>query len=179
MINLLPEQYKKELNRDYQFRRLAVILLFGFLLTLCVAVLLAPSYVLSLYRLQGVSTKAVTLQTSQGGTSDAELKRKIADAKALLETLRPEAYTTPSRIIDLLVKDKTADNIITDISYARSGSSVSVIVRGLAKTRKGLVAFVDQLNHESAIDKVDIPISHFAKDTDIGFMFTITAAKQR
>lgn len=173
MINLLPENEKKNLDREYTFRLAAVSLGAVIGLSIIAIIVLLPVYVLAVYK--GKVATIVDAPKNQEATQAQEaFKKQIDDAKILMRVLRPEeAGTLPSMVIEVLSKHKTSQNTVSDVSYRRDANGTTVVVRGVARTRDSLSRFTDALTQEPLIANVDVPVSNFAKDANIVYTFTI------
>jgi len=173
MINLLPDIEKKLVLKEYRFRLGIVILLFVLLLTTLMGILLVPSFVLSLYRKDAASKRA-----------EANIKPQTEEIKKLLDELRaievnmtmlaPATTTTPTNILSVIIKNRTAENTVTDMTYTlNEKKEVMVAVRGVARNRNSLLSFTTALEREPLITKIDVPVSNFAKNTNINYAFTV------
>jgi len=174
MINLLPENEKQTLGREYKYRHAVVALSATLVLIVVALVVMMPAFVLALYKSSAVSTEAVVVDPAIAQTQ-AEFKKQLDDAKLLINVLRPQGTSTvPSKIIVLLAKHKTSENTITSIAYDAKETGTVVDVKGIAKSRESLSAFSDALRKEQGIADVNVPVSNFAKDVNIPYSFTVT-----
>jgi hypothetical protein len=173
MINILPENEKKNIDREYQFRKIAVILFAVLGLIIIAIVALLPSYILAIYKSK---TAMLPIGVQDAVEKQVQFKRQLDDAKVLIRVLKPETNSqVPSEVIQLLAKHKTESITINDISIEKKkGAELGVIVKGVAQTRDSLSRFTDALMKETTIAKVDVPVSNFAKDSNIAYSFTIT-----
>ncbi len=79
-----------------------------------------------------------------------------------------------TNIIDIINKNKTSRIILTSISYSKLTAEVPIIgVVGIARNRQSLVSFTQELERDEHIVSVDLPVSSFAKETDIPFSLNI------
>ena len=174
MINLLPENEKKEISREYRFRRLALVLISMICLSVSAAVFLLPSFILSWYKAQGDGYA----DSGANAKPDAEASSLLArseTAKQLSAILKPEDYALPSSFIDTLIRNKTSQNKINSISYSRDQTgAINVSVNGVSDSRQALVSFTNRLGKEPGIGKINIPVSNFTKDADISFSFSLS-----
>jgi len=184
MINLLPDSDKKNNDQEYRLRRMALVVFLLIVVVLSSMAFMTPSYVLSRYRASGEKDGLANQTSESQGGNEKDLEFQINTAKNLTTLLKPDVYTKPSEIINFIAKDKTENNTISAINYNRvlnakaSSTVVSVGVSGLAKTRQSLVAFTEALGRETGIEKVDVPVSNFAKDSNINFTFTIVTSEK-
>ncbi len=171
MINLLPENNKKELDREYTYRHAVVALWSALALIVVALVVMVPAYILTLYK--GM-VETSTVPTDEIAKNEADFKKQLEETKLLINVLKPKTgITLPSNVITLLDKHKTTKNTITSLTYVVSDAGTLVDVRGIAKTRESLSVFTDALRKEGIITKVDVPVSNFAKDTNIAYTFSI------
>lgn len=177
MINLLPDIDKKAIEHEYKLRRRAVILTAGIMLSVATIIFMTPSYVLSLYKGKSTNTE-VAKAAAIDQAEELKSKAEITTSKALIKVLQPQVQgILPTTVISYLVKNKTAQNTITDFAYTRSADTgtISIIVHGVAKTRQNLSKFLEAMRHEQGITSADVPVSDFAKDTNIAYTMTITS----
>jgi Tfp pilus assembly protein PilN len=179
MINLLPDNEKKNVNDQYRLRRLVLWLLGVLAIFIMIIVLMVPLYIIARYKSSAAVAAGQIPALAMVTSEEAALQREVENSKLLLEILKPDTTTiVPSDIIPVLIKDQTDQNAITSIIFSIEPQSTSTIqVRGIAKTRESLSAFTKALEKEPFITKVDVPVSNFAKDANIEFSFTITAKK--
>ena len=178
MIDLLPEDQKKNVLREYRYRKYAVIFFCLFVVALITLLLFIPSYILAVYKNNDANARFNVKPVETAVGTETSLKHEIDNANLDLTILGETGTTTPvlSEMISMISKDKTADNVVTSISYSvLDNGKIKVDVSGVAKSRDSLSAFANLLSLEKGIAKVDIPISNFAKDTDISFSFSINS----
>jgi hypothetical protein len=180
MINLLPENQKNNIDREYTFRRWAVWLTVILILVVIAFILMVPAYISSIYKNKAAMLNETKASTTGTTTAEIAFKKQLDNAKVLVRVLKP-ADTQPlllSHVMPILLKDKTGENSITDIFYTNNGNgNATISVKGIAKTRESLSHFTDALAHEPGIVKVDVPVSNFAKESNIIFSFIVTAQK--
>ncbi|MES2436387.1 MAG: hypothetical protein V4519_00055 [Patescibacteria group bacterium] len=175
MINLLPEQEKKLARDEYRLRVIAVVLC-SVLITIGIGVvLLIPSYGLAMYKSRVAQNEAQSLiDTTREVAERAELTKELNTVSSTMSALSGnQTGSNPSSIVALLIKHKTADNKITGFGYEKREGAFVIHVRGIAKTRQSLQSFAAAVRKEKGIDDVVVPVSNFAKDTDIEFTFDV------
>lgn len=174
MINLLPQNEKILIQKEYRLRLLAVWLIFIFIGTLICLVLLTPSFVLSLYELD-VQNQFTTKEPNQ--PVGANPQAVLATADSLLAALTPASSsvpTMPSAIIDLINGDRNG-NTITSFLFSQNASNTPVVtIQGTAQSRDSLLAMSRALQQESAVAAVDLPVSDLAMDSNIPFSIEVT-----
>jgi hypothetical protein len=177
MINLLPDSEKVAIHKEYRLRIFVIILWMLLALIILAALLLSPSYVLSVYQ-RSAAGNAVPPATEEQQEYQA-LVKKLKASKVTLGALKPQVVPmTPTHIIELLTKNKTSQNTINSIQYSFSPpNTLSVTVRGIAKNRQSLIDLKTNLEKEEGIDHVELPVSNLAKDANIEFSFDIRTTK--
>lgn len=170
MINLLPQKEKALITKEYHLRRLALYLVMLLVLALVAVVLLLPSYVLSLYKKNAAELSYIQPPVNDQEESK-ELLSRVNKGKAALSALVPEQPAKlPIELVTLITSLKTDDNTINSIKYTfKPPQSFEVVVTGVAETRQSLVAFKNALEAVPGLDKVELPVSNFAKDSNINF----------
>ncbi len=173
MINLLPDQEKNIIRKEYRLRVIAVILV-GILITaILTIVFLLPSYILVLYK-NKVAEQFVN-KTPTTEVDEEDFVATLRKAKISAQVLRPgPAVLTMTRVIEIINTTKTSNISITSMTYNKGADTPPTIdIIGKAKTRQSLVNFTQSLQKSQPIASVDLPVSSFAKDTDIPFSIAI------
>ncbi len=174
MINLLPQKEKALITKEYHLRRLALYLEMVLALAVVAALLLLPSYVLSLYK-KNAAEQSYVQPPMTNQEENKELLSRANKGKAALSALVPEQPAKmPVELVTLITSLKTEDNTITSIKYTfKPPQSFEGVVTGIAANRQSLVAFKNALEAVPGLDKVELPVSNFAKDSNISFSLTI------
>jgi len=178
MINLLPDNEQRMVDKEYELR-VRILYLLGILVLIAFAItLLVPSFILTFYKERAFAQSPLPPPTETPEERE-ELSKDIAAAQLLVGALRPEKKVMqPSEIISLILKHKTRDNSITLLSLKKkeedkAGNTMTISVQGKARNRQGLLSFTSALERETAVQAVVVPVSQFAKDTNIDFSFTV------
>lgn len=179
LTNLLPSLRQRQLVREYRFRFGVVAMLFFVMLILAAAVLLVPTYIF----LGAIAhTKEIRLADMKSILSSSD---EVA-LSSRLSTLSNDAAT----LISLSNKPSVSVALRSALAVSRPGivlSSLSYMpVAGKAKNTlslSGVAATRDALrNYQLALESApftsaaDLPVSAYAKDTNIAFTITITLA---
>ncbi len=179
MINLLPEQQRKEVRREY-FSRLAIVsCLFASLCFLAGTAALLPSFILSRAREAALSDQAAVLRHSVELASATGADKKLQDAKDRLALLSARLREpVPRELLSLLIGQKKNGITLNRFAFARNPSGAVVItVGGSASDRETLVAFSETLRKVPAFTASNLPISSFAQSQSIPFTITVTVAE--
>lgn len=173
MINLIPPQGQKKLQREYLFRSTIVFsILFGFVFLLLFAALI-PTYVLVSAQINALTTSS--LQDS----SKAEQYTKIeSETKSLEKIISQLEKATSTKQVSPLIDEVVAitPDGVTVQSFTISeekGIVQKVQLQGTARTRSSLVQFRNALEGSSYFKKADVPLSDLAKDSDLPFNISV------
>lgn len=171
MFNLLPKSNKELIRREYHMR-LAVVSLW----LLCGALVIASLLLLPSLFLSSALEKAATLRfdaLSRGtdGEEAAALDALLAGTAARAALLKGGSPNVLLHELLMLIASITTDRIsLAGISFgALSEGKRDITLTGIARDRAGLLSFVRALEKTDVFERVETPISNFAKDTDINF----------
>jgi hypothetical protein len=177
MINLLPHDEKKVIDREYRIRR-AIVLLGGLIGCVCAALaLLGVSLVLAWFKSNDslAEIEAIKKDTAK---EDAAVTLQLNTAREYVSILQ-QGTSTPimlSEAVGYIVAQKSSGIAVSAVSYTLQGeNTVSLSVQGLARNRKALSDFTEGLRKERGVVSLDVPVSNFAKDSNISFSFTMVA----
>ncbi len=189
MINLLPVEEKQKIQKAYRLRT-AIVACAGAAVIFMINIFgLVPSYV-------GVLSKHETLTFQSGaaggggdglGAETRALEEKITKANKNTQILLGEKDAElPRELFAEILSKKTSGTKITEISYSVPSSNETasadkkgekkmpaIILAGIADTRESLLSFVNVLNESGMFSSVDLPISNFVKDRNLGFSINI------
>ena len=176
MFNLLPDNLKEKIKKEYKTRLLVVVLLFGLFIQILFLVFIFPSWVLSLYRekedivqLDKINQSALSKETE---TVTSVIKSMNIKLDILDKTLKyPEAIN----LIDIILSKKTPLIRLNNLVYTSSSQSgTTILLRGISDTRDSLVSFEKNLEQSGHFKTVDLPVSNLAKDRDIIFSINLS-----
>ncbi len=171
MSNLIPDNEKKEISSEYNKRLAVVCLCLAIFWALIVIALLVPAYTLSYVmtkRFQANNSPTLNEQNAK-----ADYQKQADEQKVLLRVLSvPDKGPNPTDLFSVVVKDRPYGVSILSLDYS-SSTNPMLSVDGTASDRKSLQSFVDVLESEPSAASVDIPISDFAKDSNIDFSIKI------
>ncbi len=176
-INLLPAERRRVLSREYLIRVAVTVTFLVTLLIVTAGALLVPTYI---FLTQSASAKQAQLANVESILSSANEKSLSARLVMLAEeTARLSSLgTTPSASATIRVVLATARPGVTlsGFGYTRAGDKTSGIltVSGIATTRDALRSYQLALQSSSFAAAVNLPVSAYAKDTNIEFTITVT-----
>lgn len=179
LTNLLPQERQKKLSRDYLLRAGAAASVLAAILILSSAVLLVPTYVflngsanakkINLARIESVLSSADEASLSErlaALSANAAALAALSNVKSVSATVR-EVLSIPRPGITL-----------SGLSFAPSKEkgSGTVIVSGTSATRDSLRSYQLALEGAPFALSAVLPVSAYAKDSNIAFTITVTLA---
>ncbi len=175
MINVLPEEYKHSLKKEF-YARISIV---GFLMIACTGiiftVLLIPSYLL-------ISTKAHAAETKLEGLKEAfalagtplasDTVSKINHALGFFSPTEPEI--TPIQLLDFISSVLPRRIVLDQIGISKIEKSYQVVLTGFADNRDALLSFSALLKKDPRIADVILPLSSFISNQNLQFSLTLT-----
>jgi cell division protein FtsB len=177
MINLIPNEEKKKMARDFYQRVLIMFLVvFSFgVLVACASLL--PAYLLSVEKKSLVDAKLETQKNETIPEPDQKSMAIINDLTNKLNLIgkaQNNEYDVSQKIISEIISQKIPGIKITEIFYTEDPTSgKKVNVDGLASSREQLLLFRDALGADPLFKTVDLPISNFVKGSNIPFYLNL------
>lgn len=179
LTNLLPTERLQALSRDHILRISVVAIVFVVVLTAASALLLLPTYV---FLAKSSAAKEKYLASIESLFSSADEKAlsarltSLSDNAIILSKLGNAQ--SASAIIREALEVPRPGITISGLSYTPEvGESRStLIISGKATTRDTLRNYQLALQDAPFADSVVLPVSSYAKDTDIPFTITVTLA---
>lgn len=176
MFNLIPDNLKADIIREYAGRRL-IVWFAGFTL-LCVSlfVFLLPTYIYVFFEEKNLLSQSELLKDSAQFKKADDVVKVITETNEQLRVVASVPYTTtPISALEKVITAKNPPIRIADIEYSQSPNGSSTIsVRGVAGTRDSLRQFVASLEAVDVFTAATLPVSNFAKDKDIEFSISVT-----
>lgn len=178
-INLLPQDRQKTLSRDYVVRLSVVVVWFIVALIFIAALLLLPTYVFLTGSISAKKNHLANIESALSSADETAISMRLAALSDDATTLVALA-TAPS--VSVIIRAALAVShpgiALSDFSYtqAKKKTSGTLSISGKAATRNALRNY--QLALESAPFALSaaLPVSAYAKDTDITFTILITLA---
>lgn len=176
MLELLPNAQKKALKKEYFLRLSVVALVFLFAVGIFFLVALLPSYFLSVVEERVVTEEFNDSIKSKRASESENLQVAIEDSKEMLFLLKQggDEGALIERVIFKIIDNKNSGIRIDGISINYSKKDqYQVVVTGTSKNRELLKTFADNLRAEKNFSNIDLPISNFAKISDIDFSISL------
>jgi len=175
MLNLLPQEQKKILKKEYSSRRLAVWLGSVVCVLAISLVLLSPSYFLTKIKAGEVRIELEnTKRALDAELPPQEIVTELVAAVSHAEALKP--LRKPLSVYDLvkIFESKPATIRIFDIAFQEQvATQPTITVIGEALDRESLIAFGQALESRVEFATVDLPVSNFVEEKNINFSMTI------
>ncbi len=179
LTNLLPLERGRALSREYVFRVGVVVVVMVTMLTLAAAVLLVPTYVFLTESTRAKKERLAHIESSVSSAEEAALSARLAtlstDTASIVELSNTSSVSTIIR--DILTTSRPGITLL-DLTYAPSvgKSAKTMTVSGVSATRVALNNYQLALQRAPGVLSAVVPVSSYAKDTDITFSVTITLA---
>ena len=181
-INLLPPERRRALRRDY-FVRLAVLAVaLSLVLVLVAGVLLIPAYVFLAGAARTKQAQLASIESALSSTDETALADRLSSLRAATAILVALA-TGPS--VSALIRETLSVErpgiTLTGFSYTRGAAAKPgmLTIAGVSASRNSLRAYQLALASVPGFASVDLPVSSYAKDSDIPFVITVKLLSER
>ncbi len=175
LINLLPPERVRALNREYYLRLMTVAFVLGVVVLGMSALFLVPSYRALSAIISDKRAELATLSVKTAFTPDFTSLLATAQSRASALTVLATAPTASAAVKSILSVPRPGISL-TALSFtpAASGRGGVVSLAGRASTREALRAYDLALSGEPFVTSVDLPISAYANESDISFTMKVT-----
>lgn len=175
--NLLPMERRHLLVREYYFRLIIVVIGLGILLLGASAMLLLPTYVYLTGSAQEKSTELSHITATLASADEVSLSARLTalsnDAKAIIALSKQPSISAAVRAA---LSTAHAGIALSGFSYKPDTKTATLLLTGTAKTRDALRAYQLALQNMPGATSATLPVSVYAKDTDIPFTITLVLA---
>jgi Tfp pilus assembly protein PilN len=178
-INLLPTDRLRTFRRNYFLRLATVLLALLTILVIAHGVLLAPSYLYLTEQVRGYEKElsALDLQFASGDGKIVNNKLSMLEESIRRLAQLEKAPAVSSVISAVLGVARHGVSLSSFAVHPPEGEKEGVLtMSGVARSRDALQEYVRALSSLPFVEKVDLPISAYAKETDIDFALTLTGA---
>ncbi len=178
LTNLLPPERIRALRQDYLFRVGTLALILAAFLIAAHGVLLAPAYIYAEERIAVADGRLAELSARRAVSGYEDFSARIAAFSARAADIErlasmPSAAETVRAILELPRRGIA----LSSFSYVPPGSDGkggSMTVGGIANARDALRAFDADLRKLPFVASTDLPLSAYAKETNIEFSIALT-----
>lgn len=177
MLNLLPQDKKKSIKKEYKTRRIVVALSFAAMTLVVLLIFLLPSYLIAKIRFEQASAADESLKSQVDAEKGKETNFTDAQ-KQMLNVLQGGSIAASSTtvLLNAVLASKGNDISLTDFSFQIVGGSGEVLLHGTAKSRDDLISFKQKLENDRDWNAVDLPISDLGPAKDNEFTITLTVS---
>jgi len=179
LTNLLPQKRLRALRRDYFLRLGVVAALFLIALVFASAVLLIPTYVFLTASQRTKEARLANIESMPSSAEEAAFSAQLAalsnnaatltalaDAPSAIATIRAAlAVSHPGISLSGLVYSPDTEK-----------GSRTLLISGLGTTRDALRNYQLAIQSAPFARSANLPVSTYAKDTNIDFTITVTLA---
>jgi Tfp pilus assembly protein PilN len=177
LTNLLPAERIRGFRREYFFR-LGTLAVSLFALSVIVhGVLLIPSYLYVNGAVSVARDQLGALTQNLVSSGEGEMRARLGAIKKNSDELRTllEAPSAAEVFKALLAVPDTGVTI-TGLTFSTPAPEGRVTIVGVASTREALRQYHRSLSSLSFAKSADLPLSAYAKESDIPFTITLTGS---
>ena len=177
MLNLLPKDYSNKVRQEY-IRRFSIVLLIGIsVVDIFLLVAIFPVYTSLNLRERIVEETKESIENSPRAKDKNIVLSNVKDLESRLKVVAVIPGDRPTDYIDKALELKSGGVYIRSISYTKKNdTSKEVVLEGVASSRASLVEFSKKIKSSSWSTSSDIPLSNFASDKNISFLFNLVAS---
>jgi len=179
MINLLPPEYRKIIEREF-FRRYLVVFGLFFILLACAEIIFA----LVLFSRLDTSLleygEELSITRKMSDTKKLEtLEIKVDELDNLLSNYRETSGKMElfSVAITEILEASGSSVEINEFTFGKSGDISKAVIMGNAATRDSLLSFIARLKNKRSFEKVESPVSNLLKNADVNFSISMDLVK--
>lgn len=179
LTNLLPSERRGALTREY-FLRLGVVgLVMASLLVVAAMILLLPTYLFLTDNARTKEAHLAAVTSALASTDQAALIARLSalSGNAAILSALAKAPSASGYLRSVLALSRPGITL-SDFAYAPAGgmSAGTLAVSGTAATRDALRSYQLALESAPFVRSADLPVSAYARDSNISFTITITLA---
>ena len=177
MLELILENKKKDLQKEYKLRFLNVSLIMVSIVLVIWIILMVPLLINVKIEKEPLEEKMRLLENSALAKDRANLEILSKELSNAINVFNLDTVSF-SEVINNLTEKQAKDIVVKLLAIEKSDSGeLTLNVQGIANSRNGLRNFSDAISSDPLFSKIDIPVSSFTKDTDIPFSFSIPISK--
>lgn len=177
--NLLPLERQHALSREYILRLGVVAGLIVFALTCIAGLLLVPTYVFLTKSIEAKQANLANVESAVASSDEKDLLAHLALLSSDTVSLLALSNTvSASAVISAALAIPHAGVRLSRFSYTPLGTKTPgmLTISGIAETRDALRSYQLLLQNAPFAAAADLPVSAYAKDSDIAFTITVILA---
>lgn len=177
LLNLLPEENKKSIQRKLHFRFFLWQLFLVCTLEVFYLSILVSIYFILDFQLQGLQTIEQQYETAYTEQRMLDMyQKKFKDTNATVEVIgeieqNHFSFTQIFLLLDALLPKGVAVNHLTTVNY-------TVMLSGQAATRDDILALEGKLKETACVKNVNVPLSNLFSQENIDFQIDFEMQKE-
>jgi len=175
MVNLLPDEKKEILKKEYHLRVFLAGSYFAVISLAILVVILGSYFFLVRQEIGKLEEGAGSKNASTTLAGDMVLVKEI-NQKLLLLNTRFESML-PTELARVFISYKNDNIKITRIEYQNKENVGYATVKGIARTRESVITLLEDLKQNQSFMNVDLPISDLSKSKDVPFTISLSIKK--
>lgn len=179
MFNVLPENLKMQIKKEYRLRLLIVIFICIIFVLSSLLIFMLPPWVISSYKEWDVSSRVSNVSKSLSASNANAISAVVSSTNLKLNIINNTLqYPEITPIINVILINKTSGITIREFLYTSPNPQEgSITINGVANSREALVRFSKTLEQTKVFKTVDLPVSNLAKGKNIEFSVNLTILK--
>ncbi len=178
MINLLPEEEKELIKREYKRRLIVVIGIFLFISVFSAVILLLPSYLPLSSQKQSFESQLDAAKQRLSREKADEIESSVRGLNDRLAFFSQQGENTRqiSALIKQILSVKSPSIKLLTFAYQKGTQekkNEQMLIQGTATTRNAFLAFTKALETMSGVSEVQSPPANLMKDENLEFNLTI------
>ena len=176
VMNVLPEEEKKSLEREY-WKRFSITLI-AFLVSIAsiFTLLLLPSYFLTVTKQNIAESKLDEFNAQNTNLTRKDLDVAINDINsklALLSSIKA-LFSIHNDILSIVLSNKIEGVNISQIIFSQRKDRKFVLeVSGIARDRATLRSFKENIDRNKKVASTEMPISNYLEKTNLSFTISV------
>ena len=176
IVNVLPEEYKIKIKKEYRKRFFIITLLTCSVLFIIFSMLLIPSYSFSVSKQQMFENKLAEFNRENTDITSFDLDKTISDINTKLDLLSSTKgdYLVYKDILEVVLSNRPSGITFYQIIFnQKKDKKLSVDILGKAQDRATLRNFKSILDSNTKIETVNLPISDFLEKNNLSFTISL------
>lgn len=175
LTNLLPQNRIRSLRQVYFLRLATVATLVLAGVAIVHGVLLLPSYLFVRAQVDEREMRLTALTTALAGAAEQEVSARVAsissDSAYLAKRAAAPKASTAAQAVLAVPREGVR---LRGLSFSPREDGAQMLLSGVAGSREALRRYEQALADEPYIASVELPISAYAKESNIDFTITLT-----
>jgi len=176
IINVLPQEEKKTLKKEYWMRFSSVVLSLVTVSTVVAILLIFPLYFFSKSKVEFAENRleVFNIENPEIATDSIDTKINDINSKLVLLDSKKSNYVASEELTTNILEVLPKGIVLSNISYNESSSNIKNIeIRGVSSDRATLRNLKSNLDAIKKFTTVTLPISDFLEPSNINFNISI------